>query len=128
MKAASSKAPSGKGVLGVDRDSDTVAFDFDERDPGVLEMLRQAVVGARRNHRHVGVCGEAPATYPEIATFLTALGIDSLSVNPHSLGRTLEVVRQAEAAGPPPDVKPGSSPPVVRSGGADPLTQGEVTC
>lgn len=30
-------------VLGVDRDSDIVAFDFDERDPGVLEMLRQAV-------------------------------------------------------------------------------------
>ena len=29
-------------TLGVDRDSDIVAFDFDERDPGMLEMFRQA--------------------------------------------------------------------------------------
>ena len=54
-------------TLGVDRDSDIVAFDFDERDPGMLEMFRQAVVGAKRNGRHVGICGEAPANYPEIA-------------------------------------------------------------
>lgn len=86
-------------VLGVDRDSDTVAFDFDERDPGVLEMLRQAVIGAHRNGRHVGICGEAPATYPEIAAFLTGLGVDSISVNPQSLGRTLKTVVQAEQGG-----------------------------
>ena len=85
-------------VLGVDRDSETVAFDFDERDPGVLEMLRLAVEGAHRNGRHVGICGEAPATYPEIAAFLTRLGVDSISVNPSSLPRTLAAVSQAEAA------------------------------
>lgn len=83
-------------VLGVDRDSETVAFDFDERDPGVMEMLRQAVVGAHRNGRHVGICGEAPATYPEVAAFLIGLGIDSISVNPQSLPRTLAVVLDAE--------------------------------
>ena len=83
-------------VLGVDRDSETVAFDFDERDPGVLEMLRMAVEGAHRNRRHVGICGEAPATYPEIAAFLARLGIDSISVNPSSLPRTMEVVYEAE--------------------------------
>jgi pyruvate,water dikinase len=86
-------------VLGVDRDSEVVAFDFDERDPGVLEMLRQAVVGAHRNGRHVGICGEAPATYPEVAVFLTDLGVDSISVNPQSLGRTLEAVLRAERVG-----------------------------
>ena len=84
-------------TLGVDRDSEVVAFDFDERDPGVLEMLRLAVEGAQRNGRHVGICGEAPATYPEIAAFLTDLGVDSMSVNPQSLPRTLKVVREAEA-------------------------------
>ena len=30
-------------TLGVDRDSEIVAFDFDERDPGMFEMLRLAV-------------------------------------------------------------------------------------
>jgi pyruvate, water dikinase len=88
-------------TLGVDRDSDVVAFDFDERDPGVLEMLRLAVSGAKRNSRHVGICGEAPANYPDIAEFLTGLGIDSISVNPASLLRTIEVVRQAELLGEP---------------------------
>ena len=83
-------------TLGVDRDSDIVAFDFDERDPGMLEMFRQAVVGARRNGRHVGICGEAPANYPEIARYLTQLGIDSISVNPSSVVRTMAAVLEAE--------------------------------
>jgi pyruvate,water dikinase len=83
-------------TLGVDRDSDIVAFDFDERDPGMLEMFRLAVTGAKRNGRHVGICGEAPANYPEIARYLTQLGIDSISVNPSSILRTMQVVSDAE--------------------------------
>ncbi len=83
-------------TLGVDRDSEIVAFDFDERDPGMLEMLRLAVTGAKRNHRHVGICGEAPANYPEIARFLAGLGIDSISVTAASLLRTITVVYEAE--------------------------------
>jgi pyruvate,water dikinase len=85
-------------TLGVDRDSEIVAFDFDERDPGMLEMLRLAVTGAKRNHRHVGICGEAPANYPEVARFLAELGIDSISVNAASLLRTTTVVHEAEQA------------------------------
>lgn len=84
-------------VLGVDRDSDMVSFEFDERDPGVLEMLRLAIEGAHRNGRHVGICGEAPANYPDVARFLTRLGIDSISVNPESVAQTMEVVFHAEA-------------------------------
>ncbi|MGA7869133.1 MAG: phosphoenolpyruvate synthase, partial [Stellaceae bacterium] len=83
-------------TLGVDRDSEIVAFDFDERDPGMLEMLRLAVTGAKRNHRHVGICGEAPANYPEIAQFLARLGIDSISVTAASLLRTITAVYEAE--------------------------------
>ena len=85
-------------TLGVDRDSEIVAFDFDERDPAMLEMLRLAVTGARRNNRHSGICGEAPANYPEIAAALTGFGIDSISVNPSSLIKTFHVVADAEAS------------------------------
>jgi pyruvate,water dikinase len=87
-------------TLGVDRDSEIVAFDFDERDPGMLEMFRLAVEGGRRNHRKVGICGEAPANYPEVAQFLTRIGIDSISVNPSSVLRTINIVREAESAKP----------------------------
>jgi pyruvate,water dikinase len=85
-------------TLGVDRDSEIVAFDFDERDPGMLEMLKLAVLGAKRNGRHVGICGEAPANYPDIARYLAQLGIDSISVNPSSILRTMEVVADVEAS------------------------------
>jgi pyruvate,water dikinase len=83
-------------TLRVDWDSAIVAFDFDERDPDMLEMLRLAVTGAKRNHRHVGICGEAPANYPEIAQFLARLGIDSINVNAASILHTTAVVHEAE--------------------------------
>ena len=83
-------------TLGVDRDSEIVAFDFDERDPGMLEMFRLAIAGAKRNGRHIGICGEAPANYPEIAKFLAEHGIDSISVNPASFWRTIATVGAAE--------------------------------
>ena len=84
-------------VLGVDRDSDIVAFDFDERDEGVKAMIRLAVDGARRNHRHCGICGQAPSDYPEFAAFLVRLGIDSISVNPDVLLRTRQLIAEVEA-------------------------------
>ncbi len=75
-------------TLGVDRDSDIVAFDFDERDPGVIELIRQTVEGGHRNHRHVGICGQAPSDYPEFAEYLVKLGIDAISLNPDTLIKT----------------------------------------
>ena len=81
-------------VLGVDRDSDIVAFDFDERDPGVKAMIRQTVEGARRNRRHAGICGQAPSDYPEMVEYLVELGIDSMSVTPDTL---LQVTRNVLA-------------------------------
>ncbi len=85
-------------TLGVDRDSEIVSFDFDERDPGMLEMLRLAITGAKRNGRHIGICGEAPANYPEITKYLVGLGIDSISVNPASVLKTIEIVQSVEKA------------------------------
>jgi pyruvate,water dikinase len=81
-------------VLGVDRDSAIVAFDFDERDEGVKAMIRQTVEGARRNGRHVGICGQAPSDDPEIAAFLVEIGIDSISVTPDTL---LDITRNVLA-------------------------------
>ena len=84
-------------VLGVDRDSEIVAFDFDERDPGVKMVLRQTIEGARRNHKHAGICGQAPSDYPEMAEYLVELGIDSMSVTPDTLLKTTRDVLAVEA-------------------------------
>lgn len=83
-------------TLGVDRDSEMVAFDFDERDPGMFEMLRMAVDGAKRNGRHSGICGQAPSDYPEVAQFLVRHGIDSLSLNPDSVLKTMAAILEIE--------------------------------
>jgi len=75
-------------TLGVDRDSEIVAFDYDERDDGVKTLIRQTVEGARRNGRHSGICGQAPSDYPEMARYLVELGIDSISLTPDTLLKT----------------------------------------
>ncbi len=83
-------------TLGVDRDSEIVAFDFDERDEGVKQMIRLTVEGARRNGRHSGICGQAPSDYPEMAEYLVELGIDSMSLNPDTLLKTTRLVLEVE--------------------------------
>jgi len=83
-------------TLGVDRDSEIVAFDFDERDAGVKEMIRLAVEGAKRNGRHSGICGQAPSDYPEMAEYLVQIGIDTMSLNPDTVLATTRHVLEVE--------------------------------
>ena len=85
-------------TLGVDRDSQIVAFDFDERDEGVKTIIRMAVEGAKRNQRHCGICGQAPSDYPEIAEYLVHLRIDSLSLDPDAVLRTTRSILEIERA------------------------------
>lgn len=83
-------------TLGVDRDSEIVAFDYDERDEGVMKMIQMAVEGAKRNHRHSGICGQGPSDYPEMAEALVKMGIDSISLNPDSVLQTIQNVSEFE--------------------------------
>jgi pyruvate, water dikinase len=83
-------------TLGVDRDSEIVAFDYDERDEGVKEMIRLAVEGCRRNGIHSGLCGQAPSDYPDMAEYLVEIGIDSMSLNPDTLISTTREVLEIE--------------------------------
>src|ERR1700731_1888688 len=83
-------------TLGVDRDSEIVAFDYDERDEVGLEMIRMAVKGCRRNGIHSGLCGQAPSDYPDIAEFLVRLGIDSISLNPDVVVKTTRQILALE--------------------------------
>lgn len=84
-------------TLGVDRDSEIVAFDYDERDPGVMKMIKMAVEGAQRNHRHSGICGQGPSDYPEMAEALVKMGIESMSLNPDSVLKTIQQISELEA-------------------------------
>ncbi len=59
-------------------------------------MLKLAVEGARRNHRHSGICGQEPSDHIEIARYLVELGIDSISLTPDRVLRTMQVVKDIE--------------------------------
>ncbi|WP_075980533.1 phosphoenolpyruvate synthase [Bacillus massilinigeriensis] len=72
-------------VLGLDRDSEIVAPLFDERNEAVKEMLKKAIKVAKANNKKVGICGQAPSDYPEIAQLLVECGIDSMSLNPDAV-------------------------------------------
>lgn len=76
-------------TLGLDRDSEIVAPIFDERNPAVKALIAQVIRVAKRQGRKIGICGQAPSDYPEFAAFLVKEGIDSMSLNPDSVIKTM---------------------------------------
>jgi pyruvate,water dikinase len=83
-------------VLGVDRDSELVAHLFDERNDAVKRTIAQVIKSAHAAGRKIGICGQAPSDYPEFAQFLVSEGIDSLSLNPDSLLKTMVAIVEIE--------------------------------
>ncbi|BAZ90888.1 phosphoenolpyruvate synthase [Cylindrospermopsis curvispora GIHE-G1] len=83
-------------TLGLDRDSELVAHLFDERNEAVKRTIRKAIATAKECNRKIGICGQAPSDYPEFARFLVELGIDSISLNPDSVIKTMLEIASAE--------------------------------
>lgn len=83
-------------MLGVDRDSELVADIFDERNEAVTRMIEHVIKVAKMRKRKIGICGDAPSTYPEFAEFLVDCGIDSISLSPDAVLRTRVVIAKHE--------------------------------
>jgi pyruvate,water dikinase len=87
-------------TLGLDRDSALVSHLFDERDEAVKRKLERVIATAKQFNRKIGICGQAPSDYPEFAQFLVEQGIDSISLNPDSVLKTLLAIAKTEASMP----------------------------
>ena len=74
--------------LGLDRDSGLISHLFDERDPAVKIMLEKAISACKRNDKYVGICGQGPSDYPDLAKWLLEQGIESMSLNPDTVVST----------------------------------------
>ena len=74
--------------LGLDRDSGLISHLFDERDPAVKIMLEKAISACKRNNKYVGICGQGPSDYPDLAKWLLEQGIESMSLNPDTVVST----------------------------------------
>ncbi len=75
-------------TLGLDRDSGLVAEAFDERDPAVKALLESAISACRKAGKYVGICGQGPSDHPDLAEWLMAQGIASISLNPDTVVTT----------------------------------------
>lgn len=84
-------------VLGVDRDSEILSPLFDERHQAITRTLKAVIRDVKARNKKIGICGQAPSDYPEVAEFLVRCGIDSLSLNPDTLLKTMQNVRRLEA-------------------------------
>jgi pyruvate,water dikinase len=84
-------------TLGVDRDSTTVAPLFDERNEAVKWSCARLLEVAHAAGRKVGICGQAPSDYPDFAAFLVERGIDSVSLSPDALMRTMLRIVEVES-------------------------------
>jgi pyruvate,water dikinase len=83
-------------VLGVDRDSTDLSKLFDEQNEAVKRMMASVIQSAHKAGRKVGICGQAPSDYPDIAAFLVRQGIDSISLNPDSVIQVKKRVAETE--------------------------------
>ena len=83
-------------TLGVDRDSSLVSDIFDERDKAMKKQFKKIIKSCKKVKKYVGICGQAPSDYPEVAKFLVKKGIDSISLNPDSVLKTKELIAKLE--------------------------------
>ncbi|MDD4999269.1 MAG: phosphoenolpyruvate synthase [Candidatus Pacebacteria bacterium] len=76
-------------VLGVDRDNGDLQKIGDERNEAVKKMIAAIIRVCRKRKKYVGICGQAPSDYKEFADFLVAEGIESISLNPDTIIKTI---------------------------------------
>ncbi|MBM3250859.1 MAG: phosphoenolpyruvate synthase [Candidatus Nealsonbacteria bacterium] len=76
-------------VLGLDRDNAQIAYIGDERNKTVKQMISKVIRVCKEKKKYCGICGEAPSTYEDFARFLVKEGIESISLNPNSVIKTI---------------------------------------
>ncbi len=84
-------------TLGLDRDSSLVAHLYDERNDAVKALLKMLISAAKESTVKGGICGEGPSDFPDFAQFLVEEGIDSISVTPDSMIKTIRAIYAIES-------------------------------
>lgn len=85
-------------TLGLDRDSGIVTHIGNEDDEAVHALISQVIRKCTARGKYIGICGQGPSDLPGFAEFLVKEGIESMSLNPDSVVKTVEHVAQVEEA------------------------------
>lgn len=87
-------------TLGLDRDSKLIAHIGNENNGAVHELIHQLIQKAHAKGKKVGICGQGPSDFPELAEFLVREGIDSISLSPDTVLKTAIKIKEVEMSMP----------------------------
>ena len=77
-------------TVGIDRDgNDRIRGITNENDEAVKTLVRDVIRVAKRRKKYIGICGQAPSDYPDFAAFIAREGIESMSLNPDTVIKTI---------------------------------------
>ena len=76
-------------VLGLDRDNALISHIGNENNEAVKEMIRRVIKVCREKEKYCGICGQAPSDFPDFAEFLVKERIESMSLNPDTVIKTI---------------------------------------
>ncbi len=83
-------------VLGLDRDSGIISGIGNENNPAVKKMVSEIIEKCRKRKKYIGICGQAPSDFPEFAKFLVKEKIESISLNPDTVIKTIIAIKKVE--------------------------------
>lgn len=83
-------------LLGVDRDNNEVALEFDERDKAVLWAYEKVIKTCRKYDIPSSICGQAPSVFPDLLEKLVDWGINSISVAPDVIDTSRRLIYEVE--------------------------------
>jgi len=84
-------------TVGIDRDAGELLRGVaDENDASVKALVAKVIERCRARKKYIGICGQAPSDFPDFALFLVEQGIDSISLNPDSVLKTMEKINDFE--------------------------------
>ena len=76
-------------ILATDRDNSMLNDVFDEMNPAVIKSIEHLIKTCKEHSVKIGICGQGPSDNVEFAKLLVEYGIDSISVTPDALGKTI---------------------------------------
>jgi pyruvate, water dikinase len=76
-------------TMGIDRDNANLVHIADERNEAVKKSLKVVIKACQKRKKYVGICGEGPSTFPDFAQFLSKQGIETMSLSPDAVIKTL---------------------------------------
>jgi len=79
-------------ILGIDRDNAKIAYIGDERNTAVKEMIKKIIEACKKRKKYCGICGQAPSDFPDFAKFLVKERIESISLNPDTVIKTILLI------------------------------------